>query len=271
DGARARSERGPVRAPRLESTQARDPVCPVPRRRRLDRALRGSAASAPLPRVVHVSDLPAPVLRDRPDESPNEPPNEPTPFPGPRVVPSDRRPTEVVVDLLEATGLVPADALPRLREGARSDSVVQVLVDLRLASSEAIARILSARHQLPLVELGLTGVDPQASSSVPLHVLERVLAMPYALDGGTLCVAVADPGNVHGIDEIRIATRHPIALAVAAEEDIANELAKLVRSAEAFGTRSALGTAVEFEVEDDGDDDYDDLEAEDGISDAPLV
>jgi type IV pilus assembly protein PilB len=175
-----------------------------------------------------------------------------------------------VVDLLEATRLVPPDQLPRLREAARSDSVVQALVDLGLASGEAIARILAARHQLPLVELGLSGVDPNASASVPLHVLERVRAIPYAFDGGALCVAIADPGNVHGIDEIRIASRQPIALGVAVEEEIEAELGRLVRSAEAFGSRAGLTEAVEFEVEED-DVDAADLEADDGISDAPLV
>jgi type IV pilus assembly protein PilB len=196
-------------------------------------------------------------------------PSEPTPLPGPRFVSSDRPLGEVVVDLLEATGLVPPDQVPSLRAAAGTDSVVQALVDLRLASGEAIARILAARHHLPLVELGLTGVDPNASAAVPLHVLERVRAIPYAFEGETLCVAVADPGNVHGIDEIKIASRHAIALGVAVEEEIEAELGKLVRSAEAFGSRAGLAEAeLEFEVE---DEDADDLEADDGISDAPLV
>jgi type IV pilus assembly protein PilB len=222
-----------------------------------------------------VSPENAPLSRKNPAPTPEPPPSEPapsepTPLPGPRFVPSDRPLGEVVVDLLEATGLLPPDQVPRLREAARSDSVVQVLVDLGLASGEAIARILAARHHLPLVELGLTGIDPAASASVPLHVLERVRAIPYAFEGETLCVAVADPGNVHGIDEIKIASRKPIALGVAAEAGIDAELAKLVRSAEAFGTRASVADQAELELTVE-DDDVDDLEADDGISDVPLV
>ena len=88
--------------------------------------------------------------------------------------------------------------------------VVQVLIDEGLASSEVIARIVAAQHQLPVVELGAAGIDPDAASSVPLHVLERVAAMPYAFEDGSLCVAIADPQNIHGIDELRLASRHPI-------------------------------------------------------------
>jgi len=175
---------------------------------------------------------------------------------------------ELVVDLLETTGLIPEEKLDALRDGARRAPVVQVLIEEGLASSEAIARIVAAQHQLPLVELGAVGVDPLAAEAVPLHVLEQVAAIPYAFDErGNLCVAIADPQNVHGIDALRLASRHPISLAVAASEEIASELGRLARTAEAFGARSGLAS-LEVEV---ADDEADDLEIDDGISDAPLV
>jgi type IV pilus assembly protein PilB len=176
---------------------------------------------------------------------------------------------ELVVDLLETTGLIPAAKFEALREGVKRLPVVQVLIDEGLASTEAIARIVAAQHGLPVVELGSIGIDPEASSSVPLHVLEQVHAVPYAFEDGSLCVAIADPQNVHGIDSLRLASRHSIALRVAASEEIATELGRLARTAEAFGARSGLSEVAEFEVIDE--DELDDLEVDDGISDAPLV
>jgi type IV pilus assembly protein PilB len=175
---------------------------------------------------------------------------------------------ELVVDLLETTKLIAEDKIDVLRERARTTPVVQVLVEEGLASSEAIARIVAAQHGLPVVELGTLGIDLIAAESVPLHVLEQVTAIPYAFEGDSLCVAIADPQNIHGIDALRLASRQPIALRVAASDDIANELAKLARTAEAFGARSALSGAVGLEVV---DEEADDLEVDDGISDAPLV
>jgi type IV pilus assembly protein PilB len=174
---------------------------------------------------------------------------------------------ELVVDLLETTGLIPAEKIEVVREQARHVPVVQVLIDQNLASSDAIARIVAAQHQLPLIELGAVGIDQEAANSLPLHVLERVGAVPYAFEGDSLLIAIADPQNIHGIEELRLATRHPIALRVATHEDIANELGRLARTAEAFGPRSAGD--LELEVIDE--DEADDLEVDDGISDAPLV
>src|SRR6478736_2559968 len=176
---------------------------------------------------------------------------------------------ELVVDLLETTGLIPEAKVGVLREKAKHQPVVQVLIDEGLASSEAIARIVAAQHGLPVVELGSGGIDPMAAEAVPLHVLEQMNAIPYAFDGDELCVAISDPQNIHGIDALRLASRHPIALRVAASEEIANEIGRLARTAEAFGARSGFNDVVELEVVDE--DELDDLEVDDGISDAPLV
>src|SRR5438876_948105 len=76
-------------------------------------------------------------------------------------------------------------------------------------------------------------------------------------------------GTPPPINELRIATRHQVELAVAAREDIVTEIRRLVRTSEAFGARAAVEEelAAEVEQEEEGDD----LEVDDGISDAPLV
>jgi type IV pilus assembly protein PilB len=176
------------------------------------------------------------------------------------------RTAELVADLLAQTGLLDPDKLELVRTRAGAGSIAQAIFDEGLASGEGVARVLAARHRLPLVDLSVTGVDAEAGASVPLHVLERVVAIPYALAQGQLRVAVAEPQNIRGIDELRLATRHPLDIAVAPREDILTEIRRLVRASEAFGARAVMDE--EFEVEEENDDD---LEAEDGISDAPLV
>src|SRR5436190_1866978 len=122
---------------------------------------------------------------------------------------------ELVVDLLTATGLVPADRLALVRgRAAQGGSLAQALVDEGVASSEGIARLLAARHQLPLVDLALTGVSETATRSMPLHVLERVVAIPYAADEHTLHLAVADPSDLHGLDQLRLASQLRVEIGV---------------------------------------------------------
>src|ERR671925_60225 len=167
-----------------------------------------------------------------------------------------------------AEGAEGAPAAPPPAGGFGVNALAE-LVDEGIASGEGIARMLAARHQLPLVDLPLAGVEAEAAQAVPLHVLERIVAIPYAIENGYLRVAVADPANLHGIDELRLATRYPLELAVAPRDDVLAEIRRLVRASEAFGARAVLAdeaAAVEEEPEE-----VDDLEAEDGISDAPLV
>jgi type IV pilus assembly protein PilB len=175
---------------------------------------------------------------------------------------------ELVADLIAATGLVPADKLAGVRSAAGMGSFAHALVEQNVASSEGLARTLSARYQMPLVDLALTGVADEASGEIALHVLERLAAVPYAIEDGTLRIAIADPGNIQGIDELRLATRYPLELGVAARDDILVELRRLSRASEAFGARAAVEEELELEVE---EEEVDDLEVDDGISDAPLV
>jgi type IV pilus assembly protein PilB len=175
---------------------------------------------------------------------------------------------ELVADLIAATGLVPADKLALVRGAAGMGSFAHALVENNVASSEGLAKTLAARYQMPLVDLALTGVGEEASGEIALHVLERLVAIPYALDNGTLRVAIADPGNIQGIDELRLATRHPLELSVASREDILAEIRRLARASEAFGARAAVEEELAATEE---EEEADDLEIDDGISDAPLV
>ena len=155
--------------------------------------------------------------------------------------------SELVADLIEATGLVPFDRLALVRGHARQGgSFSEALVSEGLASSEGVARMLSARHQLPLVDLKAVGVSAEASVLVPLHVLRRAVALPYRLQGETLHVALADPQNVHAIDELRLATRYQLSIEVAARDDIVVELDRMDRVSD------AVVDSVDESEEDDG-------------------
>ena len=124
---------------------------------------------------------------------------------------------ELVADLIESTALLPGDRLALVRGRThQGGSFAEALLAEGLASSEGVARMLAAHHRLPLIDLRLTGVAAEASVLVPLHVLRRVVALPYRLEGETLHVALADPQNMHAIDELRLATRHQLSLGVAA-------------------------------------------------------
>jgi type IV pilus assembly protein PilB len=177
---------------------------------------------------------------------------------------------ELVADLIESTGLVSADRLAAVRGRVKQGgSFAQAVLDEGVASPEGIARTLASRFHLPFIDLPVTGVDDEAAKELPIHVMERVIAVPYAREGSVLRIAIADPGNVHAIDELRLATRFQLELAVAARDDIESEIRRLLRASEAFGARAAI--EEEDALVDEGAEEVDDLEVDDGISDVPLV
>jgi type IV pilus assembly protein PilB len=177
---------------------------------------------------------------------------------------------DLVAEVIEATGLMSAESLAAVRDRSRSGSFSHALVQQGIGSGERVAKDLADRFGMPLVDLPQVGVSREAAHRIPLHVLERVSAIPYAYEDGVLRVAIADPQNLHGIDELRLASDSPVELTVAARDDIVAEVRRLARAAEAFGARAMLEEEEEEEIEEEQDED-DDLEVDDGISDAPLV
>src|SRR5262245_12992706 len=176
--------------------------------------------------------------------------------------------SDLVAQLVGDSGLLSPERLEAVRTRARGGSFSRALLDQGFAHSLGVARNLAEQFHLPLVDLAVEGVDAEASKIIPLHVLERVCAIPFAFDGQRLRIAITEPQNVAGLDELRLATRHSTEFSVAPREDVLTELRRLSRAAEALST-TLMDDAVAFARAAEGP--VDDLEADDGISDAPLV
>ena len=172
---------------------------------------------------------------------------------------------DLVAELIALTELVPPDRLASARGRAGTGSLAQALADEGVAQADGIAAALARRHDLPFVELGGSALPMDATGSIPVTTLQRAEAIPVALVGDRLRVAVADPGNIQAIDELRLSTRYGLDLVVGVRDDILHEIEKLARNAELNETQSVLDEITVVE------DDEDDLDADDGISDAPLV
>jgi type IV pilus assembly protein PilB len=210
--------------------------------------------------IVSIDDQPdLRLVRTQPDEEANTPPPEP----------ETRDPSELVAELVGEAGLLPADKLESVRNRALGGSFAKALVDEGLASSLGIARTLAEQYHLPLVDLAEAGIDADAAKMIPLAVLERVSAIPFAFEDGTLRIAITDPQNVRGLDELRLATRDSVEFHVAAQTDVLTEIRRLSRTSEALNA-VLIEDAVADAAVDQGEE-GDDLEADDGISDAPLV
>ena len=122
---------------------------------------------------------------------------------------------DLVAEVIGEAGLLRPDQVEQARSRAGVGAFSQALVDEGFASALGVARTLAEQYHLPLVDLAVAGVDAQASKLISLPVLERVCAIPFAADGSTIKVAITDPGNVRGLDELRLATRQSVEFFVA--------------------------------------------------------
>ena len=172
---------------------------------------------------------------------------------------------DLVAELLASTEIVPRDRLASARGRAGTGSLAEALKDEGFADAAGIARSRARRHGLPYVDIQEERISPDVAELISLRTLQRVEAIPVARVDQRLRVAIADPANIHGIDELRLATRYQVELCVASRDDILSELEKRARQTEVMETQSALD---DFEVIEEGEDD---LEVDDGVSDAPLV
>jgi type IV pilus assembly protein PilB len=180
-------------------------------------------------------------------------------------------PAEFVADLLEPTGLVPADRLVSIRGLAGLTSFAEALRQEGLASDVGVARSLATRYHLPFVDILAEVIDPRAVEQIQSAVLQRLRALPYRIDGKTLQVAIVDPADIAAVDELRVATRYSVEFGVAPVGDLAAEIARYARAREGLDVRVGAEIRAIEQVEEEVSEDGDDLEADDGVSDAPIV
>jgi len=158
--------------------------------------------------------------------------------------PSSGAAGELVSEVILESGLLPADKIELARvRVAGGGTFAEALFEEGFASSLGVARSLAEQYHLPLVDLAIAGVDAGAAKLIPLAVLERVCAIPFASDGKTIKVAITNPQDVRGLDELKFATRLNVGFHVAARSDVSRSRASCgpISSSLASSQRSPSG------------------------------
>jgi type IV pilus assembly protein PilB len=78
-----------------------------------------------------------------------------------------------------------------------------------------VARSLSLRFGVPSIDLADVALDRDLIRQVPFDFARRHELLPVSREGATLMVAMANPGNVDGIADLRLQTGLKIEVSVA--------------------------------------------------------
>ena len=108
----------------------------------------------------------------------------------------------------------------RARQRQRGVRIGRALVEMRVLSDGDVARILSEQHRLPFLDLDATIVDPAIARLVPERVAQRHRLIPVNKVGRRLTVAVSDPLDVIGLDDVRVMTGLRVQPVVAPEGQV---------------------------------------------------
>ncbi|MDN4474499.1 ATPase, T2SS/T4P/T4SS family [Demequina sp. SYSU T00192] len=137
---------------------------------------------------------------------------------------------------------------------ARGQSLGRTLVEMGFISEGQLVRALASQVGMEFVELAEFPVDRAAVSLVPDTVCRRHAALPIALDGDFLKVAMSNPGNVVAVDDIRTMTRKSVIPVVAAHDDVMQAIDRYCRSdAELKDLQGALDEQEEVDLSQIGD------------------
>ena len=126
-----------------------------------------------------------------------------------------------------------------VRDGlARPDTVRNALVeaqetDRRLGEvmlargwirERDLARLLAEQEKLEFIDLAKIDLDENAVDYLPEAVARRVKAVAYGIHNSVLLVAVADPTDEDGLDEVRDAVGRRVRFKVAVPSEIESAL-----------------------------------------------
>src|SRR6201999_1410767 len=163
------------------------------------------------------------------------------------------------------------EALNASRE--RKTSVVTQLVNSGAANARDIAVAASNEFGVPLFDLDSVTVDLDVIKLVNDKLLAKHRVLPIFRRGKRLFLAVADPTNLHAIDEIKFQTGMGVEAVVVEDDKLQRAVDKAVEQAESqvplFSEEEGMDLDS-LEVT-GGDEGPDDKVPRDDVEDAPIV
>ncbi|MBO9532293.1 MAG: type II/IV secretion system protein [Solirubrobacteraceae bacterium] len=142
-------------------------------------------------------------------------------------------------------------------------TVESLLIEQNVLGPEALARAVSERHGIDLVDLNLFKVDFAAANLIDPAAAKRYEALPVKMvDERTVLVAMVDPANIIVLDDISLMTGLDVRPVVASREDVATAISRLTRLDDVV---TDDGT-IEDREEDDGV-----VDLRGGSDDAPVI
>ncbi|KYF81119.1 type II secretion system protein GspE [Sorangium cellulosum] len=175
-------------------------------------------------------------------------------------------------ELLVREKLISLQQLRQAQEEQRKtgQNLGYALAKLGYISDGEITSFLSTQYRVPAVALDEYEIDAEVSRLVSRDVCEKHKIIPISRSGTALVVAMADPTNLHAIDDIKFLTGFNVEPVVASETGITEAIERAYNVGPSYDeVLSEFGEEeVGFQIE---ADDVNVLELEKAAEGAPVV
>jgi len=143
----------------------------------------------------------------------------------------------------------------------------RVLSDLGMVLETTLHEFLSKHLQVPFIDLKQVRIDRDAVKLLAEPLARRYRALVLQQDARGLLVGMPDPTDLHAYDELQARLKQPLRLALVGEADFLKTLDAVYRRTDEIAT---LAEAVRDDLA-DGDINLEQLSAEEGSPDAPVL
>ena len=125
-------------------------------------------------------------------------------------------------ELLVRQKLISLQQLRKAQEEQRKNgtSLGYALAKMGFVSDQQITDFLSQQYRVQAVDLREYEIDREVLKLIPKEIAERHKVLPVSRAGSSLIVAMADPSNLHAIDDIKFTTGYNVEPVVASEASI---------------------------------------------------
>ncbi len=176
-------------------------------------------------------------------------------------------------ELLVRQKRISLEQLRAAQESQRSDGVSlgYALAKMGVITDEEITEFLSQQYRVQAIDLSEYEIEPEVIKLIGQDVAERHKIIPVSRAGSSLIVAMADPSNLHAIDDIKFLTGYNVEPVVASEAAILAAIERTYRAPE-ISYDDIMEGFDEDEIEVAGDeDDINLVDLERATEDAPVV
>lgn len=141
-----------------------------------------------------------------------------------------------LADVMVSQGYVARQTVEEVlhRLGGVAATLGQTLLAEGLLSEEHLARALASQYGLPYDPLTDFRVDPRYYDTISVKLMQRYPFVPMDEQPGVLTVAIADPHNLLGLDELELLVGKPLVQVVSTKSAILAALGRSEGSSQAL-------------------------------------